>query len=305
MTQIDPEQLKLYYQKYFPIKEFDQWLHSNLSHREFSFTLSIKNEEIYGRFKSYSSIQELKMDLIKKTPIKIDIGAVYNIKPKEKKSIDANQFVPLRRELVFDIDMNDYDTVRTCCEGPKVCGLCWQFMTCAIQILDHQLRNDFGFHNLLWIFSGRRGVHCWVCDDRAMKLSKEERSALVGYMSYKGDATSAKALHPSLENALKPCSNLFLNTLLPKMGILDNETQWQKVLALIPDDKIRKELNEVFPSLSNGKERWDQIRDRVKQGVLKNIIFKYTYPRLDVHVSTGLNHLLKSPFSIHPATGIR
>lgn len=32
-------------------------------------------------------------------------------------------------------------------------------------------------------------------------------------------------------------------------------------------------------------------------------MFQYSYPRLDDHVTTGLNHLLKSPFCVHPKTG--
>lgn len=36
---------------------------------------------------------------------------------------------------------------------------------------------------------------------------------------------------------------------------------------------------------------------------MQDVILQYTYPRIDTEVSKHVNHLLKSPFCVHPGTG--
>ena len=52
-----------------------------------------------------------------------------------------------------------------------------------ITILPSLWIEDFGFKHLLWVYSGRRGVHCFVCDVQARLLSPEARIAIVEYLT--------------------------------------------------------------------------------------------------------------------------
>lgn len=93
--------------------------------------------------------------------------------------------------------MTDYDDIRTCCTGANICKKCWAYMGAAIKILDNVLRTAFGFANIMFVYSGRRGVHCWVCDDEARTLTDEARSAVVNYISVLMQAAQGGAEDPS------------------------------------------------------------------------------------------------------------
>ena len=108
------------------------------ANREFCFTL---HDDIYVRYKSYTDEKELRDDLIKLVPHKIDIGAVYRARPRDHKTIKSDAFVPIARELVFDIDMDAFNEVRNCCKDAKVCHKCWKFMNVAIRVIDATLRS--------------------------------------------------------------------------------------------------------------------------------------------------------------------
>jgi DNA primase small subunit len=148
-------------------------------------------------------------------------------------------------------------------------------MTIAIQIIHRALIEDFGFKNILWVYSGRRGVHCWVCDPIARALTVDARKGIVNYLELvKGGKQAGKkvnlfgALHPSLSEAYKVCQSYFSDTLLNKMGILDTSEQWGKVLELIPDKLIKDKLHSDWTNTKkplNSIEKWDQILSEIKK----------------------------------------
>jgi len=314
--------LKQYYKRLFPTKLFCKWLQYGednaskkyLGNREFSFTLK---DDIYIRYLSFNDHTELEKELVKKVPFKIDIGAVYNYKPKDHKTLQTGVFKPMEKELVFDIDMTDYDEVRKCCSGAAICGKCWPFMTLALNILDAALEEDFGFNHRLWVYSGRRGIHCWVGDESARKLSQPARSAIAEYLTViKGGESQSKkvtfkgnALHPSISRAKKLVADYFENHYIEDQDMLTSAEDQKTMLKLINDDACREKVETLWNTgnLSN-KDKWKRLRQVVEYKFngemnVDEIMFQYVYPRLDVNVSKGLNHLLKSPFCIHPKTG--
>lgn len=334
--------MPLYYGRLFPHQEMYKWLSYGqgskhpkadqgfFKKREFCFTL---DGDIFVRYQSFRDADEMKAAIKDRCPAKIDIGPVFNVDPQKRTAYTSGSqaFAPVERELVFDIDMTDYDDIRTCCSGANICSKCWHFMTVAIKCIDDILEEEFGFEHRLWVFSGRRGVHCWVADKRARMLTDEQRSSLANFFTVIKGTEGGKAklaltspLHPTLqrvyENILEP---MFQSHILPGQRLLEDEEAREKLLAMIPDgdvcDSIRGDSR--WKKVTAGDDdvnrtRWELIKREVekvtKQKQNKNyalkrcieeIVFAYTYPRLDAEVSKHMNHLLKAPFCVHPKTG--
>jgi DNA primase small subunit len=237
-----PELLKNYYARLFPFDLLHSWLAYNpatttrnknnnshhqqqqqlkknawiFSRREFSMTIEpTPGEEIYIRYQSFTSQEELTQAILKRRPTKIDLGAIFTHPPKDNKTLSKGTLKPVQRELVFDIDLTDYDDIRHCgCTGAAICSKCWVFMTMAVEVMDCGLKEDFGFEHVAWFYSGRRGIHAWICDESARKLTNEARNAVATYF----EVRFTKCLYCMMEYLLHVDINrICLNFLVPSV----------------------------------------------------------------------------------------
>ncbi|KXT09185.1 hypothetical protein AC579_7261 [Pseudocercospora musae] len=305
----DPETLKQYYGRLCPFRELFQWLnHSatpqpDFQNREFSFWLP-ENRVI--RYLSFPSADLLRKQCVQMAPERFEIGPQYSINPKDRKTLKkASAFKPIMKELVFDIDMTDYDPILM-----------------AIKVVDTALREDFGFQHIMWVYSGRRGAHAWISDKRAREMDDSKRKAIANYLYVvKGNENSKRnlfrrPLHPHLERSLRILTPYFTKDVLSEQDPWQSEEGSEKLLALLQDQTLTAALKKKWNSSADrsSMQKWADIDTLAEAGHLsmdtrrlvenkQDIRLEYTYPRLDAEVSKKLNHLLKSPFVIHPGTG--
>uniref|UniRef100_A0A7S3T4L2 DNA primase n=1 Tax=Strombidinopsis acuminata TaxID=141414 RepID=A0A7S3T4L2_9SPIT len=340
-----PELLRIYYDKLFPFFNMHRWLRYGndpksassavqkdyFLRREFTFVME---GDIFQRYRCFRNAEEFRAGVIAQQPVRMEIGAVFTHPPKNHTTVVKDAYKPIERELVFDIDMDDYDEIRTCCQGSKLCSKCWTFMKVGIKTLERSLREDFGFQHMMFVFSGRRGVHCWVCDKAARQLSNEHRSAVADYLTLVAGGTGrcksefrtngADELHPSIQEAYKICEHYFRddpNGVLQAQDILNKDktphlANIMETLSISERETISRyceehpqatsrdiwlQLEKLVPERAKAAATYRQKQEN--KAFLKDIVIQFTYPRLDVNVSKQMNHLLKSPFVVHPKTG--
>lgn len=288
--------------KYFDVRLLLEFLRlaGPLSPREWAFFIAKQSVHSSGadsfivRYMSVTRPSDLGVYMARQRVLRVEVGAIHTgpmistpmadliqhrmarndaararraeNRRKEKQKQRGNGF--FAKELVFDIDADDYDGragLRKCdCPGNKrVCDRCWPLVVTSARILDAILRHQMGFDHALWVFSGRRGVHCWVTGPQVCRLDETQRKSIATCIaSFFDDSLSWKAVATSDTAA----------------------SIEQAVRAGWPLLARRHGLSAVASS----NDMWDRA------AVLR--------PRIDEAVTAKTSHLIKLPFSPHPAT---
>jgi DNA primase small subunit len=319
--------LRDYYRNHLPLRALTMWLGQGASvlrgakpcgafrRREFAFRWGDR----FRRFATFDDEEQLAEYLYWETPGCIDLGAVYSDRPSEK----LLQPHSVAREFVLDFDLTDMASVHTNRTEPGDPGFraTWRFVAAAVCVLDRALREDFGFEHLLWVFSGGRGVHVWVADERAMLMTDTARTAVLRYLQL--PAEDEYVLHPALQRA---ADTLHYDA---GFGEMLQEQRWlaperrDATLARIRDARLRERARAALADVSTAGQQdmgllWTVLRRALEiqprgkgiatacaQGkrAVAWLVLRLCYPVLDANVSTRRDHLLKMPFAVHPRTG--
>lgn len=169
--------------------------------------------------------------------------------------------VPVRRELIFDIDLTDYDFLDLHTNDEKgieeidiaACDRAWGFAAFGVFMLRYMLREQFGYEEFMIVYSGRRGVHLWVLDERAMGLTDEMRSAVAMFVNLDLDSGRVATMD--------------------MLRMVDSYDLWEVVEEAFLDLVVRSDHFDSFANLANFVERLDLklegLRDLTRDAYVK------------------------------------
>lgn len=342
-----------YYRRHFPARQLDRFCSRRYiskggvapyhpDNREYGIETT---DGIFIRYRSCPNEQALR-DLVAKNPNvgKLNIGAVFEQAPSlKRKTSSQSSIMPIGREFVIDIDLTDYEPCVVVDKNDmEENDVHWPLVAFGLMFCKNVLMETFGFEHLLIVYSGRRGGHIWVLDERAFVLEDSARSAIVSFMQPGSKASSLGRqsfnwilAHPTfgagMSNPLS-ATEIGKESMIRKfvfpffknigisprssggLGFLDTCSDRQRFLAMM-EFKFDGPVEENFVMRSeNGKDAFKILTNAIKNiEIIKarefaNIrlcetVCSYVWPRIDANVSSHINHTLKSPFSVHPGTG--
>ncbi len=300
---LTPELISTYYREKFNIdKVLDYIGFYMFQEREFGF---VGQDGFFIRNISFPTSVDLQEFMVKKSVPHAYIGATYAQPPSRDNPIQKIKWQ--FREFIFDLDIDEYDLVRICgCSGGNYCIDCWSLIQDAAMFIDETMREDFGFTDIRWIFSGRRGVHGWVISPLAREFDQSIRVAILDYLSFVHDIKRSQSVDDVPKEA-KPLRNriysqiarsYFLHT--PPKHLADLGIALPTAKRMIKQAEYIKEFNQ--DSYIDVVSMLPAKDIELKKKLIDDIILR-RYPRIDRKVTMDTRRVSRMPLSIHGKTG--
>lgn len=319
----------------------DVFIPSSLEKREFGFIGF--NERTMIRHKGFTSPEEFKSFIRSLIPCHAYYSATYYEKPQEP----MNKKGWLGSDLVFDIDSDHIETpcknkhqywicekcqntifsLEKCptCGSDKIKKEQWLCETCleaakseTIKLLDF-LITDFGFQQkeTATCFSGNRGYHVHIEQEKIKSLDQKARKEIVDYVLGTGLKLEYHGLAKLGRSSERKMIGLNLSDHAWRgritKGIYDflisttsNQLEKHKELDLFIAKKIAVNKDMLLELLSKkgqgryikgvGPKTWEKL---VKYGIKKQ------GSKIDTVVTTDIHRLIRIPESLHGKTGLR
>lgn len=275
------------------------------------------------------------MQTVPRQVAEVHIGAVYSGKPRAGRR-DSQVY---GNELVFDFDITDYNDFLRLPQAPsqEAIDACWPVIAHSLEItvvllgsapakgVDEQ-HAPYAFKETIAFYSGKKGAHLEVFDERAFELTDAQRADVLAYVTLKtederGAMCRQMYKHPNASYLFPLCRAFFEDWVIaPKSmgggglfdddsGVLDffyTRAGMDKVAALAGvaealcykgegPDEIWKGLVHAVRQLPP-KLQW--CREALDRAVLA-----CAWPRCDEKVTVQTAHTRKAPFSAHRKTG--
>ena len=265
----------------------------------------------------------------------VHIGAVYSGKPRTGRR--DSQMVG--NELVFDFDITDYNDFLRLPQAPsqEAIDKCWPVIAHSLEItvallgsapakgVDEQ-HAPYAFKETIAFYSGKKGAHLEVFDERAFKLTDAQRADVLTYVTLKtederGAMCRQMYKHPNASYLFPICRAFFEDWVIaPKSdgggglfdddsGVLDffyTRAGMDKVAALAGVAEALcyegKHPDEIWKGLVHAVSR---LPPKLKwcREALDRAALACAWPRCDEKVTVQTAHTRKAPFSAHRKTG--
>jgi DNA primase small subunit len=153
--------------------------------REFGFGSLAKKVTV--RHRSFKDEKDLLNYIKKESPAHVNHSLARYEFPAEEDMSDKGR---LGADLIFDIDVGDLELKHNH-EKDWVCEKCFEALKGEAEKLMEFLTDDFGFseNELTVNFSGSRGYHVRLDNERILELGEEARKEICGYLSLDMDLT--------------------------------------------------------------------------------------------------------------------